>query len=105
MADFLFEENKGLLVGRAHGARYERENPSERDVQVPPAFAIHDSDGAVWTFGPQYTLHNGEFQFSVLRNDVDTGEVAKRIAYLGGVVTIYGDYGRKRFSRSRRNFI
>jgi hypothetical protein len=105
VADFLFEEHKGLLVGRANGARYERENPSERDVQIPPAYMITDTDGAVWTFGSEYVVHNGEYEFNVLRNDVDTNETAKRIVYQGGVVTIYGSYGRKRFSRSRRHFI
>lgn len=105
MAEFLFDEAHGLLVGRINGARYERENPSESYVQVPPAFLITDSDGACWTFGSEYSWHNGEMEFSVLRDDVDTGEVAKRIAYTAGVVTIHGSYGRKQFSRSRRHFI
>jgi hypothetical protein len=40
-----------------------------------------------------------------MRNDVDTGEVAKRIVYQKGVVCIFGSYGWKRFSRNRRHFI
>ncbi len=107
MADFLYEEHKGLLVGRAHGLRYERQNPSERDVTVPPAFLITDSDGAVWTLGNEYAIKNGLMEFNVLRNDVEaTEETAYKIEYKGGVVTIWGHgYGRKRFSKSRRSFI
>lgn len=106
MADYKFEEHKGLLVGRAHGRRYERENPTERDVTVPPAFAIHDSDGAVWTFGYEYVWLNGQMEFAVLRDDVDMDLTAYKIAYIGGVVTVYGHaYGKKRFSRNRKTFI
>jgi len=103
MADFRFDDE--LLVGFIQGKRYERENKTENDVEIPPAFIITDSDGAAWTFGPQYAVHNGEFEFSVMRNDVDTEEVAKRIVYRKGVVWIFGSYGWKRFSRSRRHFI
>lgn len=101
--DFLFDDQ--LLVGRINGARYERENKTEPDVEIPPAFIITDSDGAAWTFGTHYAEHNGEYEFSVLRNDIDTGEVAKRIVYRKGVVCIFGHYGWKRFSRNRRHFI
>jgi hypothetical protein len=103
MADLLFD--KHLLAGIINGSRYERENKTETDVEIPPAFIITDSDGAAWTFGAHYTQHGGEYQFSVMRNDVDTGEVAKRIVYRKGVVCIFGDYGWKRFSRNRRHFI
>ncbi len=103
MADFKFDSD--LLVGFIGGARYERESKTEPDVEIPPAFMITDSDGAMWAFGPEYTIHNSEYQFSVMRNDVDTGEVAKRIIYKKGVVCIFGDYGWKRFSRNRRHFI
>jgi hypothetical protein len=50
--DYLFD--KHLLVGYIQGKRYERENKTETDVEIPPAFIITDSDGAAWTFGPQY---------------------------------------------------
>lgn len=103
MADLLFD--KHLLAGVINGARFERENKTESYVEIPPAFIITDSDGAAWTFGPQFEVHNGEYQFSVMRNDVDTGEVAKRIVYQNGVVSIFGSYGWKRFSRNRRHFI
>lgn len=94
-----------LLVGRINGVRYERENKSESYVEIPPAFIITDSDGAAWTFGTNYAQHNGEYEFNVMRNDVDTGEVAKRIVYQKGVVKIFGHYGWKSFSRSRRGFV
>lgn len=100
-----FLNDPQLLVGRAHGLRYEREDKTESYVEIPPAFLITDSDGAMWTFGTQFSTHNGEYEFNVLRNDVDTGEVAKRIVYQKGVVSIFGHYGWKRFSRNRRHFI
>ena len=103
MADFLFD--KDILVGTINGARYERADKSENYVCVPPAFLITDNDGACWTFGPQYTVHNGEFEFTVLRNDVDTGEVAKRIEYSRGNVRIFGHYGWKDFQRNRKGFL
>lgn len=101
--DYLFD--KALLAGRIHGVRYERENKTESYVEIPPAFIITDSDGAAWTLGTEYVEHNGEYEFNVLRNDVDTGEVAKRIVYQKGVVKIFGHYGWKSFSRNRRHFI
>lgn len=103
MTDFTFDPH--ILTGTAGGLRHERVNPTEAYVEVPPAFLITDSDGACWTFGGAYEVHKGEFEFAVLRNDVDTDEVAKRIVYQGGRVWIYGHYGRKHFSRSRRMFI
>jgi hypothetical protein len=101
--DFLHDPQ--LLVGRANGLRYERQDKTESYVEIPPAFLITDSDGAMWTFGTHFSTHNGEYEFNVLRNDVDTGEVAKRIVYQKGVVSIFGHYGWKRFSRNRRHFI
>lgn len=94
-----------LLVGRAYGVRYERANKTEAYVEIPPAFLITDSDGAAWTMGTEYSIHKGEYEFNVLRNDVDMDEVAKRIVYQKGVVWIFGHYGWKHFSRNRRHFI
>lgn len=94
-----------LLVGRANGIRYERADKTESYVEIPPAYLITDSDGATWTFGTEYAEHNGEYEFNVLRNDIDTGEFAKRIVYQKGQVKIYGQSGWKSFSRSRRHFI
>jgi hypothetical protein len=102
--DYLFDNQ--LLVGRIGGVRYERENKTESYVVIPPAFIITDSDGAAWTLGSQYVDHGGgEYEFNVLRNDIDTGETAKRIEYRQGVVRIFGWYGWKTFSRNRRHFI
>lgn len=103
MADFTFD--KDILAGRIQGVRYERENKTESYVTIPPAFLITDSDGAMWTFGSEYSQHNGEFEFAVMRNDVDTDEVAKRIEYSKGRVRIFGHYGWKTFSRSKKTFI
>lgn len=100
-----FNFDKDMLAGVINGARYERENRSENDVEIPPAHIITDSDGAAWTIGTEYVIHNGEFEFNVMRNDVDTGEMAKRIVYTKRVVCIFGHYGWKRFSRNRRHFI
>jgi hypothetical protein len=98
MAELLFD--KHILAGTVNGLRYERENRSERDVEIPPAFLITDADGGMWTFGGgDYTIHDGQYEFHVLRNDIDTGEIAKKIVYRQGVVTIYGyGYGRKRWT-------
>lgn len=93
------------LVGKIYGITYIRENPSEPYVEIPPAFIITDSDGAAWTFGYEYAEHNGEYEFNVLRNDIDMDEVAKRIVYRNGQVKIFGHYGWKAFSRSRKCFL
>jgi hypothetical protein len=87
-----------LLTGTVNGARYERENRSENYVEIPPAFVITDETGAMWSFGTEYTLHNGEFEFNVIRNDVDTGEVAKRIVYRQGKVRIFGRDGWRQWT-------
>jgi len=87
-----------LLVGRINGARYVRENRTELDVEIPPAFMITDETGGMWSFGTEYELHNGQFEFNVIRNDVDTGEMASKIVYSRGVVTIFGRDGRRRWS-------
>lgn len=94
-----------LLIGKALGTTYRRENKTEPYVCIPPAFMITDSDGAVWTMGFQYRIHNGEFEFNVLRNDVNVGEFAKRIEYQRGIVRIYNQDGWKVLARSRNHFI
>lgn len=94
-----------LLTGRALGVTYTRENRTEAYVVIPPALIITDSDGRTFTLGSQYLEHNGEYEFNVLINDIDTGEFAKRIEYRGGVVRIFGQNGWKSFSRNRRHFI
>jgi hypothetical protein len=93
------------LIGKALGATYHRENKTEAYVSVPPAMIITDSDGATWTFGFKYRVHNGTYEFNVLRNDVDTGEMAKTIEYRNGIVKIFSQHGWKSFARNRRGFI
>ena len=85
-----------LLSGTVNGARYERENRSEEYVEIPPAYMITDETGAMWSFGTEYaTGRDGHFEFNVLRNDVDTGEVASKITYRQRRVVIHGSAGRR----------
>lgn len=91
-----------LLIGRANGVAFKRENKTENYVVIPPAYIITDSDGGTWTFGTEFNTYD---EINVLRNDVDTGEFAQRIEYNKGVVTLHGRGGRRSFSRSRRHFI
>lgn len=82
-----------LLVGRAGGITYTRENQTEAYVEIPPAYMITDSSGATWTFGPHYVQRGWIYEFSVMRNDVDTGELASKIVYQRGKVRIFGQDG------------
>jgi hypothetical protein len=91
-----------LLIGRADGQLFRRENKTESYVVIPPAHLITDSDGAMWTFGFKY---DGYGEINVLRNDVDVGEFAQKIEYRKGVVRLFGRAGTRVFSRSRRHFI
>ena len=91
-----------LLIGRALGQTWRRENVTEPYVHVPPALIITDSDGGTWTFGTSFNAYG---EINVLRNDVDVGEFAQRIEYRQGVVRLYGKAGMRSFSRSRRHFI
>jgi len=91
--NYLFD--KDILAGRVFQngemVRYEREDPTENYVCVPPAFVVTDSDGACWTFGNEYADHGGgEYEFNVMRDGVDTGEVAMRIERRAGRVRIFG---------------
>jgi hypothetical protein len=95
------DDDAHLLIGRALGQTWRRENKTESYVCIPPALIITDSDGAVWTAGFRFV--NGEF--NVLRNDIDTGEFAYLVEYLHGVVRFYGKSGRRVFSRNRRHII
>ena len=92
-----------LLQGIADGVRYTRENRTDAYVEIPPAYLITDETGAVWTFGDTYRIHNGEYELMVRRNDVNTGEFAKRIVYQRNKVRIFGQDGWKVWTG--RNFI
>lgn len=84
-----------LLIGRINGLRYEREERSQPDVEIPPAQLITDELGGMWTLGTEYEVRDGNFEFNVLRNDVDTGEMAAKIVYRQGRVWLYGRDGRR----------
>lgn len=91
-----------LLIGRAGGVTYRRENKTEAYVVIPPAYIITDADGGTWTFGTEF---NSLGEINVLRNDINTGEFASRIEYRRGVVRLFGKVGTRSVSRSRRHFI
>lgn len=90
-----------LLHGRAEGQTYTRESRTDKFVSIPPAFVITDETGATWIFGQDYVEERGRYWFAVLRNDVDTGEMAERVEYRParhgkqGQVAIYTRLGRK----------
>lgn len=91
-----------LLIGRANGVVFRRNDKTESYVVIPPAYIITDSDGGTWTFGTEFNVYG---EICVLRNDVDTGEFAQRIEYRRGVVRLFSRSGWRSFSRSRRHFI
>lgn len=69
---------------------------SENYVSSPPALLVLESDGTVWTLGPNRTFGpRGEFAFDVLRNEVWTGEWASRIELRAGTVRIFTTAGWK----------
>lgn len=82
-----------LLIGRALGATYYRNDQTEPYVEIPPALIITDSSGATWTLGTEYIGEGWNMEFNVLRNDVDTGEFASRIVYQRHKVRIFGRAG------------
>ena len=92
MSQAAFRDSE-LLIGRALGQQFERENATEAYVEIPPACIITDSSGATWTLGTEYINPGWNMEFNVLRNDVDTGEFASRIVYQRGKVRIFGKGG------------
>ena len=80
----------------------EQQYLTENYVSVPPALTILDEQGAVWTLGfntaPRGKSPNGEFAFDVLRNGVDTGEIASRIERRGGKIRIFTRDGWKKWT-------
>lgn len=94
-----------LLIGKALGTIYRRENTTESYVSIPPALIIMLSNNQCFTAGNEYVQRGSVFEWNVLCNDVDTGEMASRIEYRGGVVRIFGVDGWRSWGRSRRCFI
>jgi hypothetical protein len=96
------DDDHHLLIGRANGTTFRRNDKTESYVCVPPAYIITDSDGGTWTFGTEFNTYG---EINVLRNDVSVGEFAQRIEYHKGVVRTFGRSGWRSFSRNRRHFI
>jgi len=88
-------ELKDSFVGKVYGERYYRERKTESYVEIPPALLITDERGDAWTLGARY---NDDFEFTVLRNDIWTGEFASRIEYRGGRLRIFGKAGTRTWS-------
>lgn len=94
-----------LLVGRAVGRNFLRENATEPYVEIPPAFLITYSDGTTFTLGTEFVGQGWNMEFNVLANDQDTGEFASRILYQRGIVRIFGRAGWRTWSEKGRRFI
>lgn len=74
---------------------------TENYVSVPPALHVTDEVGDRWTLG-FLTAHKlqapeGEYGFNVLRDGIDTGEIASRIECRNGKVRIFTRHGWKRW--------
>ena len=70
--------------------RHEQTHITENYVSSPPALAIVDEVGAVWTLGTNVGRGpHGEFAFDVLRNGRFTGHYASRIECRCGKVRIF----------------
>lgn len=82
----------------------EQKHITENYVAVPPALTITDELGAIWTLGmitaPEHKAPAGEFAFAVLRNGIDTGEVASRIERRNGRIKIFTCKGWKSWTGS-----
>ena len=88
-------ELKDSFVGRLNGQPFFRTHRTESYVSVPPALLVTDERGDTWSLGNEYAQHGQRFEFNVIRNDINTGEMAERIEYRGGRLRIYGWYGSK----------
>ena len=72
---------------------------TEAYVSSPPALFIFDEVGDVFTLGNRLQAGpRGEYAFDVLRNGVDTGEVASRIERRDGKIRIFTAVGWKRWT-------
>jgi hypothetical protein len=84
-----------LLIGTVLGVKYHRENRTEAYVSVPPALIITDSNGSAWSLGNEYIQRGLIYEFNVMCNDKNTGEMAQKIEYRNGQISIYGWDGRR----------
>ncbi len=80
----------------------EQRHITESFVSVPPALTITDEVGAVWTLGfvtaPKEQSPAGEFAFNILRDGIDTREIASRIERRNGKVRIFTRHGWKQWT-------
>jgi len=77
----------------------EQTHVTEDYVSSPPALTITDERGDLWCLGFKGgRVQGGEFAYSVLRNGVDTGEMANRIERRGGRIRIFTSDGWKRWT-------
>jgi hypothetical protein len=88
-------ETKDSFVGIADGQKFFRQDRTEADVEVPPAYIITDGRGDTWTLGVRY---NRDYEFDVCRNDASTGEFASKIVMQRGQVRIFTRTGWKAWS-------
>ena len=78
---------------------------TEAYVSSPPALIVVDEEGAVWTLGNKLQMGpRGEYAFDILRDGVDTGEVASRIERREGKIRIFTLNGWKRWNTKWRSF-
>lgn len=69
---------------------------TEGYVSVPPALTITDEAGGLWMLGPRAKpAPRGEYAFHVLRDGIDTGEVASRIERRRNRLRIFTSRGWK----------
>lgn len=67
-----------------------QQHETESYVSVPPALTITDETGAIWTLGFRVgAAPRGEFAFNVLRNGIETGEIASRIERRSGRIRVF----------------
>lgn len=79
----------------------EQHHITDNGVSSPPALHITDELGAVWTLGmvaaEKEQSPDGEFAFAVLRDGVDTHEIASRIERRSGGIRVFTRHGWKRW--------
>jgi len=74
----------------------EQHHITESYVSVPPALIITDETGTIWTLGfKSGEAPDGEFAFNVLRDGIETGEVASRIERRNNRIRIFTRQGWK----------
>lgn len=82
-----------LLLGKADGMTYRRENRTENYVESPPAYIITAPDGTTFTLGNRYRQYGMTYEFNVRCNDINTTEYASKIILDRGKVKIFGRDG------------